>query len=211
MNKLSKREIILLNGLLFISVVGVGFLLWISPLTKEIDLLKVENIELKAEKKRIDYIISNEHNIRDKFETVSLELETKQEEFTRNLINLDITQIIRDQGYKTLSLERSEIQVIPIQLTQVQKPAYDYELNNILNLLNNDSNTAEPIGTDENVSYQTITVNVQGSYEHGEKLIDALNAQIKTGYVDLFEMNSEEGTMTLRISIYSLQPSQSNY
>lgn len=211
MSKLTKREIVLLNALLFVSVIGLGVVMWISPLMNEISALKLEKQELSTQQTTMNYLIQNEKTINDKYVKVSQEINKQQESFTQSITHLEITNYVKEAGMKVLNLERSDTQVVPVEIYTSNRPNYDYELNNVLELIK-PTNKKEVIeASKDKISLQTITIKVNGSLAQGEKLVTILNSNIKTGFVDLFERDDLLNEMTLRISIYSLQPSSTDY
>lgn len=211
MNKLTKREILLINFLLLIAVVGAGYFMWIAPLTLEIDNLKKEKETLVLEDTKIDYLLTNKDSIDSKYRDAKSEYEKLSLEFTKDVSNLDIITKINESGLKLISLTRSDTVINKIPVRNAETTLYDYDLNNLVNIIEQiDPKEIISLESESDFAYQEITINVEGSLAQGEALVHALNTKTKTGYVTLFSRN-DKNLMTVTLGVYSLQPSQLDY
>ena len=212
MSKLSKREVLLINLLLLIGVIGAGYFMWLAPLMVDIDSLKNQHETLKTEEMRVSYLIENGDVINQKYEEAKTNYELQSELFSDELTNLDVLNMVKSSGLTLDSINRGPITISKIPVISAQIMNYEYDLNTMINVI--EGNVAEvPVvkESSNDFAYQDITVNVIGTLAQGESLVKKVEDTIKTGYVTLFSREDSEQRMNFVIRVYSLKPLESNY
>lgn len=212
MSKLTKREVILLNILLLVTIVGVGYLYWIQPLMGRLDTLKNENLMLTTEKSNLDYVVSNKTDIETRLQDAKSSYELAASEFSTDLTNLMITNYAKEAEMEVLSISRGPISNRKITLASAVKETLTYDIQTLLDLV--ESKSVPEVVSKESVSefaYQEIEIVLKGDICQCETFVKLVEDKIKTGYITLFSRDESSDVTKVTIAIYSLKPLESNY
>lgn len=212
MSKLTKRESILINALLLVVVVGMGFRFWIAPLMEEIKVLENEKQVLTSEKTSLDFVLANKESVEKKLNDLTSEYELSKENFSSDLTNLMITNFAKNSGLEVTNISRGEVTIKKIQTASASLNQYDYDIYNLIQQIEA-GEVPEVIdeSTTSDFAYQEIQINLVGDRCECQSFIDNLNQSIKTGYITSFVFDQSAQQVQITLGVYSLLPLESNY
>lgn len=212
MTKLTKREIILLNILFLIGIVGLGMVMWIMPLYQGNKTLKDTNEALKKEQANISYIVGSADKIEANTNDLKAKVDEAMDSFDRAFSNLSVANMAEASNMTITSIERSKPIVRKVLLEAANQEKLEYEISTLVDSLKtNPEEKSENLESNFEIAYQEVSVSYTGSLEATKNFVKQFNAQIKTGYINLLQRNDEKGEGKFVIGIYSIQPLESNY
>ena len=212
MTKLTKREIILLNILFLIGIVGLGMVMWIMPMYQGNKTLKETNETLKKEQANISYIIGNADKIEANTNDLQAKVVEAMKSFDASFSNLTVSDIADASNLTIVSIERTKPIVRKVLLEAANQEKLEYEINTLVESLKHHPEAkSENLESNFEIAYQEVTVTYTGGLDATKSFVKNFNAQIKTGYINLLQRNDDKNEGMFVIGIYSIQPLESNY
>ena len=188
MGSLSKREKSLLFLLSLIVIFGVGIVLWILPLSDSVSSLTAERDLLSQQETDMRNKIMSIRKLNENKDTLIKDVTELMDTLSDPLVteNFDVLtqELAKVRDLKIQSLKIGSIETVAPSALETPSRQYEYNLMSLIDVYRNyNLDDEKNLTTEHEILKQSITLELNGSYDKVRAFISDLNNSSKTIFI----------------------------